>query len=514
MIVTDPLDIALASDVRQFSRAIADFERWTGWRTVCVPELQVQPELREGAVIGLYQGPQQPILLATGSGHDTAIHEMCHAADERLSWPSMENRELYPVTHIDPVTYSTRDAQVRESFARVCEAGPEGLALVRALERRCGVPLEHPGYALVLDEVYASTQPVRIPAELGTLEQEDVGIDAFVGEGTLVDVGSGGRLIWLVVRDPDPLLEAGNPTDRLTRQVWRVVGWSPESRQVEVEHTLLRRPPGLLEGARFFHLLDSVDDPILVESTSTRPLHLWQLDEQSGTLVRVAELPHSLAPESEAGRFRAGVVADGVALVRVDDPPGERTDGELGIPGDHGGADLRLAGTGWVAVELSSGALIDDHAVLRGAFDRHLQGLSLTLSATADGTLAVGLETAVVPYWPYQSRLVDSEGRVDELRVAGAGLSQPLAVDLDGRQLAVWSNSEIWHTFDNRRFQVLHTPGTRQYWVPEDACAPRDEGMAVDHVMHVAGELWLLGAVQGVRRTILRRISVPETAGR
>ncbi|MBO84778.1 MAG: hypothetical protein CL927_05420, partial [Deltaproteobacteria bacterium] len=346
MTITNPQSVATAADLYEFSRAITLFERWTGWNTVCVPELQVRSVLRQGEVVGLYQGPQNPILLTTGSGQNTAVHELCHAADQQLGWVSDNHPELYPATHIDHVTYSSRSSQVHESFARACEAGPEGLALVRAIEQRCGVPLEHPGYSLVLDQVYEMAPVARRAAQLRTLHQEDVGIDAIIGDGSLVDVASGGRLIWMVIRDPDPRLERGDPTDAFTRQMWRVVGWSPSTRQVEVVHDLLRRPPGLLEGQRVFRLLDSVDDPVLVEGTGAPVTHLWRLDESTGEIVRLADQPFVTGADDVAGMV-GGVVQNGVAMVRVSNPP-TSIDGAV-HPSPLATPFLGFAGQGWVA---------------------------------------------------------------------------------------------------------------------------------------------------------------------
>ena len=504
MVVTNPEHLATVPDLYQFSKAIADFERWSGWNSVCVPELQVRGELREGRVVGLYQGPHQPILLAAGSGHSTAIHEMCHAADQQLGWISDNHPDIYPVTHIDPLTYTSRSSQVHESFARACEAGPNGLSLMRALEDRCGIPLEHPGYTMVLEQVYEGIQVARKPATLRTLALDDFGIDSLIGDGTLLDVASGGRLIWLVVRDPDPILEEGNPTDHLTRQVWRIIGWSPATQQVEQVHTLLRRPPSLAQGARTFHLLDSVDDPVLVESTAAAPIHLWLLDEAAGVLERLPDQPH-IGGSADVELGLAGVMQDGVALLRVDNPP-EEVPGALQVPVPSSSNTLMMLGMGWVAADAWSGDRIDDHHVYNGPFQTHLQNAGVTLTATADGTLAVGVEAAVVPYWPYQAKVVDADGEAEELRSTAAGLSNPMGIDPDGRVLALWSNTEVWHTIDQRRFLVLHDPGSGAYWVPDDACTPKEDSVAVDRVMHVDGELWLLATVLGSNRRVLRRV--------
>ncbi len=505
MVVTNPEGVASSNDLYEFSKAITEFEHWTGWRTVCVPELQVRSELRDGRVVGLYQGPAQPILLAAGSGNSTAIHEMCHAADQRLGWVSDENPDLFPVTHIDYLNYTSRSSQVHESFARACEAGPDGLGLVRALEPLCGIPLEHPGYTMVLDLVYEDATPVRKPASLGTLELADFGIDAVVGDGVLLDVASGGRLIWMVVRDPDPLLEEGNLTDFLTRQVWRVVGWSPETQQVEVTHTLIRRPPRLLQARRSFRLLDSIDNPVLVEGTAEATTHLWQLNEATGEIVRTADLPYTTGSE-DAPMLVGGVVQDGLALIRVDDPP-EDVPGAVQLASPDALAG-RMAGYGWVAVEPETGLLIDDHYIFRGAFGPNLTQSGITLTATADGTVGVGIEPSVVPYWPYQARIVDAEGEPRVLRTASAGLSNPIGVLPDGKLLAVWSNREIWHALDQRRFFVVADPTANRFWIPADACEPKDGGMAVQRVMHVDGELWVLGTTLGTQRVVLRRFTL------
>ena len=507
MVVTNPEGVAVASDLYEFSRAIAHFEQWTGWNGVCVPELSVRSELRDGRIVGLYQGPHQPILLATGAGHSTAVHEMCHAADQRLGWISDDFPEQYPVTHIDPVTYSTRASQVHESFARACEAGPDGLALVRGLEQACGIPLEHPGYELVLDRVYEAANPVRKPARLRTLEQEDVGIDALIGAGELWDIASGAELIWLVVRDPDPLLERDDPTDHLTRHLWRLVGWSPQTRRVEVSRTLLRRPPGVLEANRTFSLLDSVDEPVLVEGTAYPPMHLWRIDEQTGELTRLDDQPFTTGA-SPMPLGLGGVVQNGVAAIRVDNPPQEEP--MLASPASEEGRPTSFVGKGWVAVELESGRIMDDHHGLQGALGPGLQGSGTTLTATADGTVAVGVEPVVIPYWPYQAHLVAHDGSRTHLQVAAAGLSNPIAMDPEGRLLSIWSNSDVWHAIDTRRFLVLHDPGSGDYWVPGDACVPGDGGMAIDRVMHVNGALWVYGTVLGSNRQILRRLSAGD----
>ena len=508
MRITNPERVATADDLYAFSRAITLFERWTGWNTVCVPELQVRSQLRQGEVIGLYQGPHNPILLATGAGEHTAIHEMCHAADQQLGWVSDEHPELYPATHIDHVTYASRASQVHESFARTCEAGPEGLGLVRAIEQRCGVPLEHPGYTLVLDQIYEAAAPVRRAAELRTLHQEDVGFDAIIGDGTLEDVASGGRLIWMVIRDPDPLLERGDPTDWLTRQMWRVVGWSPDTRQIEVVHELLRRPPALTQGQRVFRLLDSVDDPILVEGTGEPLTHLWRLDESTGALVRLADQPFVTGADAIEGLV-GGVVQDGVAMLRVSNPPAS-IDGAV-HPSPLAAPFLGYAGQGWVAVELESGRVVDDHHVYRGALGEPLTEGGLTLTATANGTLGVGVEASVVPFWPYRARTVDGGGRITALRSAAAGVSNPVGVDPDGRLLLVWTNAETWHAYDIRRFLVLSDPKSGAFWVPEDLCAPAEAGLGIFRVMHVDGELWLLGGAVGARRFVLRRLTTAES---
>jgi len=507
MIVTDPDGVATSTDFAQFSRAIAHFERWTGWRTVCVPELQVRPELREGAIIGLYQGPHQPIQLASLSGHDTAVHEMCHAADDRLGWLSHEHPELFPVTHIDSVTYSTRRAQIRESFARTCEQGPEGMALMRAVEQICGVPLEHPGHQLVVDLVYEQAQPVSRAADVNALGVSDLGVEHLIGDGRLLDVASGGRLLWLVVRDPTPLREAGNPTDRLVREQWRLVGLRPDTGMVEQEHVLLRNPVNTLERARTLRVLDSADDPIFVEGTAVPPTHVWMADEQTGELVRLPDLPVALGvgmTELEV----SGVVEGEVALMRVVEPPVELLPQSAQVVDAVTDVPNRLAGAGWVAFETQTGEIVDDHAVYTGIFDDGLPGPGLTLTATEEGLVAVGLETGVVPFWPYRAMRLGPDGRVESLNLSSAAVSSPLGVFPDGTLLGMWSDLEVWHTIDQRRFFVASGDDPSQWWAPDDLCAPREVGFGVQRVMHVDGRMLLFGASLNDSRRLFRELTL------
>jgi hypothetical protein len=501
MTVTNPDGAAAVVDLYEASRGIARFERWTGWRTVCVPEVQIRREILEGQAAGLYQGPMNPILVVPEAGESTTVHEMCHAADQRLGWLSDDHPELFPVTHIEPVLYRSRSSQIHESFARACEAGPEGLGLVRAVESRCGVPLEHPGYSLVLEQVYEAAVSTARPAELRTLQTEEISVDAIIGGGTLLDVASGGRLIWMVIRDPDPLLEAGDLTDQFTRQVWRVVGWSPVTRQAEVTHTLLRRPPTLLSGhgaLRYFRLLDSVEDPILVEGTARSTTHLWRLDEQTGAIIRLADQPYVTGGEGSQS-FSGGVVHNGVALLRVDNPP-EAIAGAVQSPA-RSPLYEGLAGQGWVAIELESGQVIDDHSVYDGWFDARISGGTLSLTATAQGTMwGSGTYDAASSIWaPDLVRTVDQDGSSKVSRTSAAALSNPVTLDPAGRVLALWSNSEIWHAVDFRKFLVLSEPESNTYWVPDDLCTSAETGALILRVMHVNGALWLLESQDGSR---------------
>ncbi len=505
MRVTDPDGVGTNVDMARFSNAIVEFEAWTGWRTVCVPELQVRPELNGGAVVGLYQGPHEAIQLVSGIGADVAIHEMCHAADQRLGWPSMDNPALFPVTHVDPVNYTSRDSQVRESFARACEAGPEGLSLVRAMGERCGFPIEHPGYTLVLNEVYGKAKVSRTPARLDVLDQHDVGIDGLVGSSTLLDVASGQSLVWLALKEPTPLRENNDATDILEREAWRVVGFDPMTGREVTTHTLLRSPPHPSEYARQFRLLDSVGDPLLVEGTNEAPTYLWRLHEDTGELELLHTLPFALGADLSV-LSPAGVVSEGVALVRVDVPP----DGLPVFPvPEHEVSAVRLLGQGWVAVDIESGAILDEHPVYKGVFDDQLDGGGTLLTASEEGVVAVGVEPAVFPFWPYRTRLLTPGGRIEEPRIASAGLSNPMGLTAQGDVMALWSNREVWSRIDTRRFWVVQTGDS--FAVPDDACQPQDEGFIAIRTFHL-GENTVLFGIPDVRssRYVARVLSIEE----
>jgi len=508
MIVTDPDEVASLFDVAEFSQAIAHFEQWSGWRTVCVPELQVRSELREGAIIGLYQGAHQPIQLATGSGHDTAVHEMCHAADDRLGWLSHDHPDLFPVTHIDSVTYASRLSQVRESFARTCETGPSGLSLMRGVEERCGVPLEHPGHQLVVDLVYEGAKPVSAAANIRTLGQRDIGVEHLVGaEGQVRDVASGGRLLWLVVEDLPPLRDAGNPTDHLNLVKWRLLGIAPETGVLEQEHVLLRELPTREVERRMFRILDSADDPIVVEGTDEAPTHVWRLDEQSGQLQRLPDLPFAMGI-SAVDLSVSGVVEGEVALMRVAVPPVDLLpDSAMKVEAWYE-VPIRLWGAGWVAFEPDTGALVDDHIVYSGIFDHLLPGPALTLTATDDGVVAVGLESGVVPYWPYGALRLRPNGKSEPITLTGAAVSPPIGVFPDGTRLGLWSDLEVWHTIDQRRFFVASGDTRTEWWAPDDLCQPAEAAFAVQRVMHVDGRMFLYGASVANARRVFRELTL------
>lgn len=494
MTVTNPQGLATEADAVQFSQAIARFERWTGWRTVCVPELQVQGELRSGRIIGLYQGPRQPILLATGSGFDTAVHEMCHAADERLGWLSMEHPADYPVTHIDPVSYTSRMSQIRESFARACEAGPGGLSLVRAMEQRCGVPIEHPGYERVLDEVYENVGVLTAAAPLGTLSWTTWGLSALLGDGLLIDAASGGTHVWLLVEDPpppdpEPALEAVRPLRRL-----RVVGVDPRTGAATASITLLRQV-AYKEGSdplRAFRFLDSVGDPVLVESGSESHAVMWRVDEGQGVLERLPDAQVSLGADysPEVG---GGAVVDGVALWRW---VGRAPDG---VP------ETTEAGVvGWVAVELESGRVVDDHPVY-DTFPGGFSSVQLRTTATLNGVAQARSTGTAVGARPAGVTELSADGKLSTHRLGAAGVSEPVAVTPSGEAVAVWVNGEIWHTVDWRRHLVVRAAEGGGWYVPEDVCAPADSDFVVLRGMHIADELWLLGYANGSDRRLQLR---------
>lgn len=297
----------------------------------------------------------------------------------------------------------------------------------------------------------------------------------------------------MVLREPDPLREDGNPTDRFAREQWRLVGISPQLGVVEQEHVLIRNPASPEQGARNLRLLDSSGDPILVEGTGIPPTHMWRIDEEAGELVRLPDIPAAFGA-ANAPMAVAGVVQGEVALLRVAQLP-EGVLPDQPTTGVVGARDPTwLAGTAWVAVEYESGSIIDDHAVYTGIFDHRLPGTGITLTATDDGVVAVGLEVGVQPFWPYRAIRLDADGATESLKLASAAVSEPIGIFPDGQLLGVWSDLENWHTTDQRRFFVA-TDEPTHWWVPSDLCAPADSGMAVLRVMHTDGRMVVFGGV-------------------
>jgi hypothetical protein len=512
MQVEDPAGIGSDWDRSEFARAISDFAAWTGREGVCVPALEIRDSLADGMAIGLYQGPHQHILLVPGSGHDTAVHEMCHAIDQQLGWISNHHIRKFPTGHIDSALYPYRFIQVQESFARICELGPRALDLQGHLERRCELSMEHPGQRFVLDEIFTEVIAPVDPVEVGELTVERRGLAPFTPPGgQLRGVASGDRLLWLLSETPPPPVDMAQASTGLRATTWTLIGVDPATFTVAVRRDLLRDPPDDPLMVSVLGLADSEGEPpLLIEAgLGVRP-RIWEIDEETGALT---ELP---APVEALGAAPWNAVRSGDTLFLL------RPEAYVPVEPPEGGADtgaqpLPLEG-GWLAVDLRTGEPTRDHPVVRVLDQPVLGGGLADLTATAAG-LQLRAEPGLLSeaYAGYAARvgLLDPvSGELRQETVSAALFEAPIGVLPDGSLLATWYDRDPWDDIEPRAGLVVGQDEPRRYWLPADACSRLVDLGAPIRLMHLGDAAWALmtwdGGLELVR---IGRGPHPDDAG-
>lgn len=206
-LVSDPDGVADTDLLDDLARVLAQFDAWTGNRSVCVEEVVVVETIEvdwdeDGSVAGYWTGEAQRIVVETTASYSPVYiltHELCHALDAETDL-SIELEPLlgdvFPPPN--PDTYTSEASRRRERFARACGEGPPPEALVEALAESCGE-----GSSLqqaLLDEVWVAwhEEPLAldgpditfapVAATAGALD-----FGAFVGGRTrLFGIGDGG----------------------------------------------------------------------------------------------------------------------------------------------------------------------------------------------------------------------------------------------------------------------------------------------------------------------------------
>lgn len=489
MHVSDPEGLTTAAELGLIRQAISDFARWTGEEGVCVPGIELREELSDGYAVGTYSGPRKNILQVPGSGHSTAVHELCHAIDERMGWMSEDHPRLFPVGHIDPVLYPYRSIQMHESMARICEFGPKGLDLQATLENTCGWELAHPGQDLILREVYDQVSPVRTARTPGGFSFSTISLASLAGpQLALVDMASGERLVWMLSSEvegtPDPELLGSMAAPRAV--VLR--GIEPRTGALVAEHRLAIADDISADHSRVFRLADAAGEAaLLIESAAATAGRIWELDDETGELHLLTETEVSLGRDPNgllSARMgdRVVMVASGRQEVR------DRT-----TPPD--GAELPAA---WLVVDLETGAVVEDEPLVgilgRPAIAYNLTGLSaidggLQLQLVSDGLLEGGT--------PEVLTYAAGADRLESVSVSAASLVEATGLLPTGELLGVWADVDYWNGSVGFAGQVLVDPETRDWRLPPGTCSGSERINYTTRIFHLGDTAWILGDDRG-----------------
>ncbi len=523
MDLVDPGRIGSPFDRVHARRAFADFAAWTGEPGMCVPGVELVPELEGGRFLGLYQGPRDRILQVPGAGHTITVHELCHAADERLGWISNDHPELLPVGHIDPVGYPSRYSQEHESFARICEQGPRALDLQQLVSAQCGVALEHPAQRFVLDQVYPRW---RGPgpgdgATLGSLALPSRTLVSLLGEVArdperVLDVASDDRHVWVLTvqappaPDPERLGPAVAPG---LRSLWAI---DPERLAVVGVHHAPWAATAPDGSHRRLALADAVDAPALLVETHLAPdgaatLSTWALGAPGAPPV--AQLAAVEGPGLVSGGLRslhlpAGLLTRVVATAQA---PVPMPDAGLDAA-DEGATEVAGApspGT-WVLVDPSGGVELgnaDSDGIL-GAVSAPLWGGRVTrLSARAGGAQLTVIDRAPRAGSAAHAARRDwatgapAAERVD-LRRALLRASEGLLPD--GAVLGRWADGDGWDGLSGLGGLVVASPEATTWHLPADACDGTGAPLTVRRVLSVGDSAVLWG--EGEAGLVLVRV--------
>jgi hypothetical protein len=462
MQIGDPDEVSTAWDQGTVAQGIADFSAWTGLDGVCVTGVDVRAEINGGLAMGRYYGPNNAIEVISGAEPSTTVHELCHAWDREHDLPSMKMPEKLPVDRITAALYPTREAQEREAFARLCERGPRGLDLLRAVEERCGLALEHPAQSWVLDEVFTETAPNMVSEGLGLLRLDPLSLDGHVGDAALFGMASGRSTVVLLTRDAADPPAADDPLDpraSFTYRLTTVDPWTGLRRGERVFSADAGTSPSTLR------LVDGTEAPLLLYRQNNGQTLAFRVVEQTGALVQLPTWWVDIGgqpTEAEGG----GVLVGDVALVPL-------------------GADAAEAqGQRWVAVSLRTGRAVE-HPALDGLEDSG-PAEDLYIGALPDGRILRRFGRWQVPHAPAPTEAVGAISGVDaslaiwdpadgwavqDLDAVDA--SRPLAADGEGHLLAIFDHSDLVGDYDLLETLVVGHAARPRWWMEEQACASR-----------------------------------------
>lgn len=323
--VVDAAGVADASDLDEIEGILARMKEWTGLDGVCVPEIRLVSEEQMADAghpdaEGVYLGPGQPILVRSAG---IAHHEVCHAVDQALGWPSRERPDLFGED--DPV----------EGFAVACADGPEGVALAEAFGAACGADFVDPATRFLRERAYVRWEEPDLAARADGAPPGDVTLAIPLDPlADVVEVAGSGARVHAVAQGGDVLYAVDPDTGLL-------VG------------TLALPAPG--DGEEW-DLVSGDAGVLLVRRGETQDA--WWIGDDGGALAEVTLPP--LHPE----QYLTGAVREGRALFST-----RSADEATGWPSWHG-------------VDLADGAAEigePDGRIFYGAFS---DGAGLTAVAT------------------------------------------------------------------------------------------------------------------------------------
>lgn len=291
MTIADPDGLLVPSSRWGIEQALIDFAAWSGRDGVCVPGIEVVDDREEwwGA---MYRGPGRPILVGPDPDgtHQLTMHELCHALDEDEGIVEAHGR-LFHEDLLDSDNYTRKDIRRAEVFARLCDDGPQPVALLERLQDECGIEVDNLLQRQFLgDHVWTGVTPT---------DWDSPGYDGALGPARPVSgdgaewnlrssvVEHAGSRWFLALYDTTPWwLGGGRPGG--PEGLWLVRQERDQRRVVEALPVDLAPLPWEVLDTLGLYLLPGDDG--LYAAARAAPHPSWRLDPTTGQATRVPAL--------------------------------------------------------------------------------------------------------------------------------------------------------------------------------------------------------------------------------
>ncbi|NOY24614.1 MAG: hypothetical protein GXP62_01970, partial [Oligoflexia bacterium] len=152
------------------SRALDEFELWSGRDSVCVRRIDVVDADTSDQWQARYLPVEHRIQIdATGQAHESLTHELCHALDFHEGLVDAHRAAFDPDLLAEFYPGLTRRQRRHETFAWLCQKGPEPADLLLRLSSECGDNVYQPiARRLVQELVWQDVE--RLPWDQPDLE--------------------------------------------------------------------------------------------------------------------------------------------------------------------------------------------------------------------------------------------------------------------------------------------------------------------------------------------------------